>query len=109
MDENEEIVHFAFRPSMKDILEVLSTCSQLKVIQVPKSYNNTISKSLKNLFELKGIILSENDVWGHRTDMDEYLDVPVDRIKALSKEGKSVKEISLRIRISEVIIDYVLT
>ena len=109
VDKDEEIVHFAFRPSMKDILELLIKAPNLKVMQVSKSYNATISKSLKQLFELKGIMLSVGDVWGHRTDMAERLEVSVDSIKTMSNEEISTKEISIRTRVSETIVNYVLT
>jgi len=44
LNPNEKIVHFAFRPSNKDIFLLVETCPKLEVIQLPKSYIRTVSE-----------------------------------------------------------------
>jgi len=52
---NEEIVHFAFRPSNVDILSLIKSCPKLKAIHVPNSYKKTNNFIyLANIFYLSG-------------------------------------------------------
>ena len=93
---NEEIVHFAFRPSNKDIFMLVKTCPKLKALHIPTSYLKTISESTLMLLEMQGIELLEGDVWGHRKDINEYYEIKqriFDRIEQLKDEGKSKEEI----------------
>ena len=108
VDEHEKFVHFAFRPSMKDILELIKTAPNVVLIEIPESYNATISRGLNEIFDMKGITLVVADVWGHRTDICEYADVPTQVIKDLSEEGISVRDISIQTRISESLVSYIL-
>jgi len=92
----EEIVHLAFRPSNKDIFTLVQTCSNLKAIHIPSSYNKTISKSIQMFLDMQSIALLEGDVWGHRKDINEYYEIKpqiFDRIEDLRKEGNSNDEI----------------
>ena len=73
--ENEEIVHFAFRPSNKDIFMLVKRCPKLKALHIPTSYNKTISKSTLMFLEMQGVELLEGDVWGHRSDVNEYYEI----------------------------------
>jgi hypothetical protein len=94
--ENEELVHFAFRPSNKDIFMLVKTCPKLKAIHIPISYKSTISKSILMFLEMQGIGLLEGDVWGHRKDINEYYELKpriFDRIEELKNENKSKEEI----------------
>jgi len=94
--ENEEIVHFAFRPSNKDIFTLIKTCPKLKALHIPTSYMTTISKSTLMFLEMQGIKLLEGDVWGHRKDINEYYEIKpkiFDRIEELKNEGKSKEEV----------------
>ncbi|HUW67048.1 MAG TPA: DUF1699 family protein [Candidatus Nanoarchaeia archaeon] len=111
--ENEEMVHFAFRPSNMDILTLAKTCPKLKAIHIPNSYNKTISKSTLMFLEMKGIKILEGDVWGHRKDINEYYEIKphvFDRIEELMNEGKSKEEIisklGLETRLSEDLIKF---
>jgi hypothetical protein len=112
--ENEEIVHFAFRPSNKDIFMLVKTCPMLKAIHIPNSYKKTISKSILMFLEMQGIGLLEGDVWGHRTDIAEYYEIKrqiFGRIDELKNEGKSKDEITSRLgletRLSEDLIKFI--
>lgn len=108
VDEHEKFVHFAFRPSMKDVLELIKTAPNVVLIEIPESYNATISRGLNEIFDMKDIDLVVGDVWGHRTDISEYADIPTQVIKDLSRAGTSVRDISIQTRISESFISYIL-
>jgi hypothetical protein len=110
---NEEIVHFAFRPSNKDIFTLVQTCPTVKALHIPNSYNKTISKSTLMFLDMQGIGLLEGDVWGHRKDINEYYEIKpkiFDRINELKKEGTSKEEIvsklGLETRLSEDLIEF---
>lgn len=104
----EKFVHFAFRPSLKDVLELMKIAPELRLVQLSKSYNATIAKAMIDLFEMKDVVLVVGDVWGHRTDVDEYFRVPIDRIAELLKDKKSIKDISFLTKVDEPLIDFVL-
>lgn len=108
VEEHEKFVHFAFRPSMKDILEVMKAAPKLVFIEIPESYNATISRDLHDIFDMKGISLVVGDVWGHRTDICEYAEIPTKVIKDLSEDGISVRDISVKTRVSESLVSYIL-
>jgi len=76
LNSNERVVHFAFRPSNKDILLLAETCPKLEIIQLPKSYKRTISRAIEMFLEMQKIQLLEGDVWGHRKDINEYYSLP---------------------------------
>ena len=100
LNPNERIVHLAFRPSNKDILGLVEVCPKIEVIQVPKSYKRTISKSIEMFLKMKRIQLIEGDVWGHRKDINEYYTVPtsvIDQIKELKSEGTPAEKIEEKV------------
>ncbi len=100
LNPNEKLVHMAFRPSNKDIFGLVETCPKIEVIQLPKSYKATFSKSIQMFLEMQRIQLLEGDVWGHRKDINEYYTVPVsviEKIKEMKIEGKSTEEIEAKI------------
>jgi len=100
LNPNERIVHLAFRPSNKDILGLVEVCPKIEVIQVPKFYKRTISKSIEMFLEMQRIQLIEGDVWGHRKDINEYYNVPtsvIDQIKELNSEGTPAERIEEKV------------
>ncbi len=78
LEGKEENVHFAFRPSERNIFGVLAKCRKLKRIQLPHSYEGTLSKTVRMLLEMKGAKLLIGDVWGHRTDIDRFAEIEVE-------------------------------
>ncbi|MDL5502672.1 MAG: DUF1699 family protein, partial [Candidatus Methanoperedens sp.] len=70
IEGKEENVHFCFRPSEKNIFELVGKTPKLKRIQLPSSYQKTISNTTKTLLKMKNIKLIIGDIWGHRTDID---------------------------------------
>jgi hypothetical protein len=116
LNPNERIVHLAFRPSNKDIFGLVETCPKLEVLQLPKSYKRTVSKSIDMFFAMQKIQLIEGDVWGHRKDLNEYYDVPssvIEIMKAMKLEGKSTEdienEVSRKTKINHEMVGYILT
>ena len=100
LNSNEHIVHLAFRPSNKDIFVLVETCPKIEVIQLPKSYMATVSRSIEMFLEMQRIQLIEGDVWGHRKDINEYYTFPssvLDKIKEMKLEGKSTEDIEAKI------------
>jgi hypothetical protein len=100
LNPNERIVHLAFRPSNKDIFGLVETCPKIEVIQLPKSYMRTVSKSIAMFLQMQRVHLLEGDVWGHRKDINEYYAIPVsviEKIKEMKNEGKAAEEIEKKV------------
>jgi hypothetical protein len=116
LNPNERIVHLSFRPSNKDIFGLVETCPKIEVIQLPKSYMATVSKSIEMFLEMQRIQLIEGDVWGHRKDLNEYYNIPsslFEKIRAMKLEGKSTEDIEARIskesKLNPEMVAYILT
>jgi hypothetical protein len=116
LNPNERIVHMAFRPSNKDIFGLIETCPKVEVIQLPKSYMCTVSKSILMFLGMQRIKLIEGDVWGHRKDINEYYSIPssvVEKIRMMKNEGKSTEDIEAKIsrerKLSPEMVAYILT
>jgi hypothetical protein len=116
LNPNERIAHLAFRPSNKDIFVLVETCPKIEVIQLPKSYMATVSKSIEIFLEMQKIQLLEGDVWGHRKDLNEYYTVPssvIENIKEMKLEGKFAEDIEAKIsrerKLNPKMIAYILT
>ncbi len=100
LNPNERIVHLAFRPSNKDIFGLVETCPKIEVIQLPKSYIRTVSKSIEMFLQMQRVQLLEGDVWGHRKDINEYYSIPssvIEKIKEMKSEGKTSEEIEKKV------------
>jgi hypothetical protein len=116
LNPNERIVHLAFRPSNKDIFGLVETCPKIEVIQLPKSYMRTVSKSIEMFLQMQRIQLLEGDVWGHRKDINEYYAIPssvIEKIKEMKIEGKATEEIEKKIsresKLNPGMVAYILT
>jgi hypothetical protein len=116
LNPNERIVHLAFRPSNVDVLGLIETCPKIEVLQLPKSYMASVSKSIKMFLEMQRIQLLEGDVWGHRKDINEYYTVPssvLEKIKEMKLEGKSTDDIEAKIsresKLNPEMVGYILT
>ena len=100
LNPNERIVHLAFRPSNKDIFGLVETCPKIEVVQLPKSYMGTVSKSVEMFLEMQRIELIEGDVWGHRKDLNEYYSIPssvIEKIREMKVEGRSAEDIEVQV------------
>ena len=116
LNPNERIVHLAFRPSNKDVFALVETCPKLEVIQLPKSYMATVSKSMEMFLGMQRIQLIEGDVWGHRKDINEYYTVPssvTEKIKGMKSEGKINEDIEAKVsreyRINPKMVAYIMS
>ena len=101
LNPNEKTVHLAFRASNVDFLNLMQRCPRLRMIQVPPSYNKTMSNAIQVFLDMQGIDLLEGDVWGHRKDLDEYYTVDnatLEEINALAASGVSVDDVAEQIR-----------
>jgi hypothetical protein len=100
LNPNERLVHLAFRPSNKDIFGLVETCPKIEVIQLPKSYMATVSKSIEMFLQMQRVQLLEGDVWGHRKDINEYFTISssvIEKIKEMKGEGKTTEEIEKKV------------
>lgn len=75
LNPSEKAVHIAFRPSNKDILQLVETCPKLEVVQLPHSYMQNVSKSVEIFLRMQRVKLVEGDLWGARTDRDCYREI----------------------------------
>ena len=116
LNPNERVVHLAFRPSNKDILELVEACPKIEVIQLPQSYRRTISKSIEMFLEMQRIQLIEGEIAGHRKDISDYYSIPssvIEKIREMKVERKSTeaieKEVSRRTKLDPEMVAYILT
>ena len=116
LNPNERVVHLAFRPSNKDIFALVETCPKVEVIQLPKSYRRTVSKSIEMFLEMQRIQLIEGDVWGHRKDINEYYSIPssvIEKIRELKSEGTPAERIEEKVsresKLNPEMVAYILT
>ena len=101
LNPNEKMVHLAFRASNVDFLNLMQRCPRLRTIQVPHSYQKTMSNAIKVFLEMQGIELLEGDVWGHRKDLDEYYTVndgTIEEIHTLAASGVSTEDVANQIQ-----------
>ena len=115
LNPGERIVHIAFRPSNKDIFQLVENCPKIEVIQLPQSYRRTISKSIQMFLEMQRIQLIEGEVLGHRKDLSNYYVIPssvIEKIKKMKIERKSTedieKEISRKSKLDPQMVGYIL-
>ena len=101
LNPNEKMVHLAFRASNVDFLNLMQRCPRLRTIQVPHSYQKTMSNAIQVFLEMQGIELLEGDVWGHRKDLDEYYTVDeatIEDIRILAASGASAEDVANQIQ-----------
>jgi hypothetical protein len=111
---NEKAVHFAFRASNVDFLNLLQKAPRLQMIQLPPSYMKTMSNAIHQFLQMQGIDLLQGDVWGHRKDLDEYFtveDATIEEIRSLADSGTTLDavadQIQKKARIGQELIKYV--
>ncbi|WP_243466536.1 DUF1699 family protein [Methanosarcina mazei] len=115
LNPNEKVIHLAFRPSNKDIFLLVETCPKLEIVQLPSSYQRTMSKSMEMFLEMQKIQLIEGDVWGHRKDINEYYTVPssvMNKIRNMKVDGipndKIAEKMSKESKLNQKMILYIL-
>jgi hypothetical protein len=101
LNPNEKMIHLAFRASNVDFLNLMQRCPRLRTIQVPHSYQKTMSNAIRVFLEMQGIELLEGDVWGHRKDLDEYYtvdDATIEEIRNLTASGATADDVANQIQ-----------
>lgn len=88
LEANERIVHLAFRPDIKDILNILDACPKIQAIEVPKSYYNTLCKAVPILLQMRKVDLIAGEVQGHRRDLNAYYTIPA-QVLEIVKERRA--------------------
>ena len=93
----------------------MEACPKIEVIQLPKSYRRTVSKSIEMFLEMQRIQLIEGDVWGHRKDISEYKVIPPSVFSDIEKmtqervdQDKIVHDVGARYRLPESLIEFVI-
>jgi DNA-binding MurR/RpiR family transcriptional regulator len=74
-----KVIELSFRPSMKDLINMVHKRKQIKTILVTPSYMKTISKSMRMMLENQQIEMKEtpSDMRGTRTDINgQYIEIP---------------------------------
>jgi hypothetical protein len=114
LNPNEKMVHMAFRASNVDFLNLMQRCPRLRTVQIPHSYQKTMSNAIQLFLEMQGIELLEGDVWGHRKDLDEYYtveDATIEEIRTLAASGATADDVASQIqrksRLSADLIKYI--
>ena len=114
LNQNEKMIHLAFRASNVDYLKLMQRCPRLRMIQVPPSYMRTMSNAINELMDMQGIELLKGDVWGHRKDLDEYFTVEgetLNEIRSLAASGAKMDDITTtiqkKVRIGPELIKYI--
>ncbi len=92
----------------------MQRCPRLKTIQVPHSYQTTMSNAIHVFLYMQGIELLEGDIWGHRKDLNEYYtveDATIEEIRALAASGVASDDVANQIqkktRLSPDLIKYI--
>ena len=101
LNPSEKMVHLAFRASNVDFLNLMQRCPRLRTVQVPHSYQKTMSNAIQLFLEMQGIELLEGDVWGHRKDLDEYYtveDATIEEIRTLTASGATADDVANQIQ-----------
>ena len=55
--ETDECFYIGFRPSSKDLIQLIKSAPALRIIYIPESYTKTLSQSMIMLLEMKNIQL----------------------------------------------------
>ena len=58
VDDTDVCLYIGFRPSSKDLIQIIKNAPELKILYIPESYTKTLSKSMAMLLEMKNIQLN---------------------------------------------------
>ena len=96
LETDEKAVHLAFRPSDRDLFNLIKTCPAIKLLQLPASSYDALSKFIKMYIASSGIQLVKGDVSGHWHDLNNYFVIPayvLEKIKEFEVQGRTEEEI----------------
>ena len=101
LDPRERVVHLTFPLPAVALFELMKRCPRLKAIEVPPSRYAKLSKPTRCLLEVQGVKVFPGLVWGHRTDIDEYITVDdgliLQRAEELQAEGLDSEEVVAKV------------
>jgi len=101
LSPKERVVHLAFPLPAVALFELMKRCPRLKAIEVPPSRYAMLSKPTRCLLEVQGVKVFPGLVWGHRTDIDEYITIDdaliLQRAGELRAEGLDSGEIVAKV------------
>lgn len=114
LDEDEKLVHLAFRPSEKDIFTLVQRCQDLQAIQIASSYMRSVSSSTKMFLSMQNIALLQGDLWGHRKDKYEYFELDAETVRQIRSKAQKglageelLDEVGVKKRLGKDLIDYI--
>ncbi|MCQ1534365.1 DUF1699 family protein [Methanosarcina sp. KYL-1] len=96
LEPEETAVHLAFRPSDRDLFNLLKTCPEIELLQLPASSYDGLSKFIRMYLTSSGIHLVKGDVSGHWHDLNNYFVIPayvLEKINELKVQGRTEDEI----------------
>lgn len=96
LETDEKAVHLAFRPSDRDLFNLIKTCPRIELLQLPASSYDALSKFIKMYIASSGIQLVKGDVSGHWHDLNNYFVIPayvLEKIKEFEVQGRTEEEI----------------
>jgi len=96
LETEEKAVHLAFRPSDRDLFNLVKTCPGIELLQLPASSYDALSKFIKMYIASSGIQLVKGDVSGHWHDLNNYFVIPayvLEKIKEFEVQGRTEEEI----------------
>lgn len=96
LETEEKAVHLAFRPSDRDLFNLIKTCPRIELLQLPASSYDALSKFIKMYIASSGIQLVKGDVSGHWHDLNNYFVIPayvLEKIKEFEVQGRTEEEI----------------
>jgi hypothetical protein len=96
LEAEEKAVHLAFRPSDKDLFNLLKNCPKIELLQLPASSYDGLSKFIRMYLASAGLHVVKGDVSGHWHDLNNYFVIPayvLEKITELKIQGKTEEEI----------------
>jgi|GEM_PF-150706 hypothetical protein len=116
LDPKERVVHLTFHLPAVALFELMKRCPRLKAIEVPPSRFAKLSKPSLCLLEGQGVKVFPGLVWGHRTDIDEYITVDEGSILQMAGElraegvdsGEIVAKVAEEAGVSPGMVEFVL-
>jgi len=96
LSQNDTVFHFSFQPSMKNMLNLVQRCPQIKAIGLLPNCHRAMSESLKMYIGSTDIQLFKGILKDYHDDANNYYEVSdsiIEMIKQLKKEGRSEDEI----------------
>lgn len=73
INDTDVCLYIGFRPSSKDLIQMIKNAPALKIMYIPESYAKTLSKSMSMLLEMKNIRLNIGGVQNNKNIVSCYV------------------------------------